>query len=149
MDANVARRIAHAAHGRDHTRHGKPVIEHVARVAASVPPEARPVAWLHDAVEKGGVTETELRERGLTSVEAEALALLTRDPREPYEKHALRIAYAPGEPGRLARMVKLADLDDNMARPWVDGDPPYGWARRHIVNAVARAGTSGAARAVA
>jgi Phospholipase_D-nuclease N-terminal len=54
-----------------------------------------------------------------------------------YELYILRVAYAPGAAGRLARVVKLADLDDHLARPWHPGDPPYAWARRHV--AVARA----------
>ena len=36
-------------------------------------------------------------------------------------------------------MFKLADLDDHIARPWVAGDPPYAWARRHIEVGCARA----------
>jgi hypothetical protein len=38
---------------------------------------------------------------------------------------------------RNVALVKLADLDDHLARPWDPGDPPYAWARRHI--AVGRA----------
>jgi hypothetical protein len=49
------------------------------------------------------------------------------------------MAYARGAAGRLARVVKLADLDDHIARPWVTGDPPYAWARRHIAVGCARA----------
>jgi hypothetical protein len=69
--------------------------------------------------------------------ELAALELLTRQAGESYELYILRIAYAPGAAGRLARVVKLADLDDHLARAWEPGDPPYAWARRHI--AVGRA----------
>jgi hypothetical protein len=149
MDANVARAVAQAAHRRDSTRHGEPVIEHVARVAASVPPEARTTAWLHDVLEKSTVTADELSDRGLTAVEAEALALLTRGQDEGYEEHVLRIAHAHGDAGRLARTVKLADLEDHMGRRWAAGDPPYGWAHRHILNAADRIDRGPVARAVA
>jgi hypothetical protein len=77
-------------------------------------------------------TTSELCGQGLTSLELAALELLTRQAGESYELYILRIAYARGAAGRLARVVKLADLDDHIARPWVAGDPPYAWARRHI-----------------
>lgn len=148
MDATVARGIAHASHLQLRDRRGEPIIEHVARVAAAVPPEARAVAWRHDVLEKSPTTVEELREQGLGDLDGEALGLLTRAEGESYELHVLRIAYAPGAAGRIARIVKLADLDDHLAQPWACGDPPYGWARRHVSNAapaadVARRGSSG------
>jgi hypothetical protein len=51
----------------------------------------------------------------------------------------LRVAFACGEAGRLARIVKLADLDDHIVHAWVPGRPPYEWARRHVAAAAARA----------
>jgi hypothetical protein len=138
MDARVARGIAHAGHLNTRDRRGELVIEHVARVAAAVPPEARTVAWLHDLLVKTPTALDELREQGLGFVEAGAVALLTRRDDESYEVHVLGITYAPGAAGGLARAVKLADLDDHLARAWEPGDPPYGWARHHIANAVAR-----------
>jgi hypothetical protein len=75
----------------------------------------------------------------VTPLELAALELLTRQAGESYELYILRIAYARGATGRLARLIKLADLDDQMARPWVSGDPPYAWARRHIAVGCARA----------
>ncbi|MGZ4233854.1 MAG: hypothetical protein ACXVVQ_20835 [Solirubrobacteraceae bacterium] len=137
MDAIVARAVAHANHLELRDRHGEPVIEHVARVAAAVPPEARTAAWLHDVLEKSPTTLDELREQGLGDVDGEVLGLLTRGDGESYELHVLRLAYAPGVSGRVARTVKLADLDDHLARPWACGDPPYAWAHRHVANAAA------------
>ena len=73
----------------------------------------------------------------MTEDELHALELLTPQVAEPYEAHVLRIAHAPGEEGRIARAVKLADLDDDLAHPAMPiRTPPYTWARRHI--AVAR-----------
>ena len=40
MDASVARSIAHYSHLERRNRHGEPIVEHVARVVAAVPPEA-------------------------------------------------------------------------------------------------------------
>jgi hypothetical protein len=73
-------------------------------------------------------------------LELGALALLTRQAGESYELYILRLAYARGAAGQLARVVKLADLDDHLTRAWVAGDPPYSWARRHIAVGCARAG---------
>ncbi len=84
-------------------------------------------------------TTSELGGQGRTPVELAALELLTRQAGESYELYILRIAYARGAAGRLARLIKLAELDDHIARPWVAGDPPYSWARRHIAVGCARA----------
>jgi hypothetical protein len=135
MDTSTARSIAHYSHLTDRDRFGELVIEHVERVAAMVPEGVRSVAFLHDVVERAAVTMSELHARGLTPLEEEALVLLTREPGESYELHALRIAWAPGEAGAVARVVTLANLDDHLAHEWSDGFPPYGWARRHIAGA--------------
>src|SRR5215208_7130530 len=74
----------------------------------------------------------ELRAMGITRDELEALELLTRFSFESYKLYVLRIANAPGEAGRIARSVKLAELDDQLRRPALRGDPPYAWARRRI-----------------
>lgn len=138
MDAAVARNVAHYSHVQRRDRHGEPIVEHVARVVAAVPEEAQALAWLHDVLEHSPTTTAELRGHGLTPVELAALELLTRQPGESYELYILRIAYAPGPAGRLARVVKLADLDDHLARAWHAGDAPYAWARRHVAVGSAR-----------
>lgn len=130
MDPRVARRIACANHLGQHTRFGGSVIEHLAHVAGAVPAPARAVAWLHDLLELTPVAREDLRARGLTSLEAAALELLTRAPGEPYRRHVLRIARARGDAGRIARLVKLADLEDHLAQGWTPpGAPAYAWAR--------------------
>jgi hypothetical protein len=136
MDATVAAEIAIRAHAGQTDRFGGSVVEHLARVAGAVPPEAQAVAWLHDVLELTETTPGALRAKGLTASEESALNLLTRRRDEPYEAYALRVALAPGMEARLARVVKLADLDDHLAhaRPGVMA-PPYAWARRHIENA--------------
>ena len=98
-----------------------------------MPEAARTVALLHDALEQSATCRSELLAGGLTALEAGALDLLTRAAGESYELHVLRIAAARGPAGRIARIVKLADLDDHIAARWVIGDPPYGWARLRIV----------------
>ena len=45
-----------------------------------------------------------------------------------------RTAEAPGAAGRLARIVKIADLDDHLAHATIPSDaPPYAWARKHLL----------------
>jgi hypothetical protein len=134
VDPTVARRIAHRNHRGQRTRFGDSVIEHVERTAAAVPAEARAVAWLHDLLELVPVGRPQLLAGGLTAVEDSALELLTRGREEAYEVYVLRIIDAPGSAGRIARMVKLADLDDHLAHRRIPpGAPPYAWARRCVL----------------
>jgi hypothetical protein len=136
MDPAVASAIATRAHLDQADRFGGRLLDHVARVASAVHPDARSVAWLHDVLERTDTSIDALRAEGLTPLEAAALELLTRRDGEAYEMYALRIAFASGEEGPLARTVKVADLDDHIAFAPPDVDiPPYAWARRSIANA--------------
>jgi hypothetical protein len=133
MDPETARSLAHRIHLDRRTRSGCRFTEHVARVAEAVPPEARSVALLHDVLEQSPAAMAQLVDHGLTPLEAEALGLLTHDPAESYECHVLRVAYTAGPAGALARVVKVADLDDHLAEGLYGTDlPPYAWARRHV-----------------
>ncbi len=133
MDPAVASAIAKRAHVGQTDRFGGRLIDHVGRVAQSLPPDACSVAWLHDVLERTSMNVEALRSVGLTSLEEEALDVLTRRDGEAYEVYSLRVAFAPGDAGRLARAVKLADLDDHIASATSAVDaPPYAWARRHI-----------------
>ncbi len=137
MDELVAREIACHHHAGQRDRAGEPLIEHVARVAASVPPDTRSVAWLHDVLERTAVRPVELEADGLDELERAALELLTRSRGESFESYMLRIVHAPGPAGELARIVKAADLQDHIQRERagrVAADaPPYQWALRHLV----------------
>jgi hypothetical protein len=137
MEEVVARALALCGHVGQRDRVGEPVIEHVQRVAGGVPEPARATAWLHDLLERTNTDPEQLTAQGLSTVERDALELLTRGAGESFELHVLRIVYAPGPAGILARTVKLADLEDHILRERagsvaVDA-PPYGWARRHLV----------------
>jgi hypothetical protein len=139
METELARSIAYAEHRYQRDRFGELMVDHLARVAAAVPPDAQATAWLHDVLEHSDVDPAELCAEGLTSVELAALELLSRTPSELYELYVLRIAHATGEEGRLARAVKLADLEDHLAHARVPHTaPPYAWARRHIATALSR-----------
>ena len=135
MEIGDARAIAERLHLGDREEDGTPVIRHVRRVATTVPEEARAVAWLHEVLEWTAVTEQELLIAGLTSDELRALRLLNRttdshsDHR--YLAHLELIAHATGDSGRLARIVKTADLEDRSLHPHVRRDgwsPPYAQA---------------------
>src|SRR5919204_1660889 len=140
MNPQFARNLAFERHLDQHDSSGNPLVEHVERVAASVPPEARTVAFLHDVLEHSATSLDELEALGLAPPELDAVRLLTRRPEESFELHALRIAHAKGPAGRLARTVKLADIADHVAHDQIDGATrPYGWARRHIAACQERA----------
>ena len=147
MNPNVAQRIASAGHRGQCTRFGDSVIGHLKRVADAVPAEARVVAWLHDLLEMVPGGEARLRGRGLTPVQAQALALLTRRADEPYETYVHRIVEARGNAGRIARIVKLADLEDHLGHTWIPpGAPPYAWARTCVLERLGVASLAAASR---
>jgi hypothetical protein len=136
MEPWIAHRIASRSHAGQRNRFGDPVIEHLERVAAAVPMDARATALLHDLFELCPTARWQLRGKDLSRTELEALELLTHGAGESYEVYVRRIADAPGPAGRLARTVKLADLDDHLAHASIPADaPPYAWARRQLVNA--------------
>jgi hypothetical protein len=115
------------------------LLDHVRRVAASVPREARTVAWLHEILEFSNVSREELRAAGTTDVELAAIELLTRDPSadgDVYLAHVVEVANTPGEAGELARAVKRADLSDRLehqvAAPLAGSRPPYRQALRAL-----------------
>jgi hypothetical protein len=145
---SAARAIAKRAHDGQQTSTGGPQFDHVRRVAAAVPKRARVTAWLHDVLERTALTIDQLRADGMSPAELSALALLTRTEEDDYRAYVQRIADAPGQAGSLARVVKLADLEDHLVYPHVDSPsaapPPYGWARRAILLAHADASVSAA-----
>lgn len=134
MDEAIARDIARSSHDGQLTRHGSPMTDHIERVAAAVPDDARTVALLHDVLEKTDTRIDDLDRRGLTPNERAALDLLTRRDGETFERHTLRIGDGDGPAGAIARRIKLADLEDHigLTRDPSHG-PPYRWARRHVL----------------
>jgi hypothetical protein len=133
VSAEIARVIARRVHGGQVTRFGEPMIEHVERVACALPSETRALAYLHDVLEAPGAGDEELRALGLSDDERSVLALLTRRPEEPYRGYVMGIACAPGTVGALARVIKLADLEDHLRhRQGAAGAPCYAWAHEKI-----------------
>lgn len=133
VKAEVARAAARRIHTGQLSRSGEPLIEHVERVARALPAELRGLAYLHDMLERADGAVEELRELGLNEIELEVLWLLTRRPDETYKVYVMRIARAAGSPGRIARVVKLADLDDHLRQRRVKRSPNYAWASARIL----------------
>lgn len=104
-------------------RADEPYILHPLRVARAVPLRYRVVATLHDCLEDAGQLP-----RWLTDEERAALALLTRDKeRESYADYIGRIEDDRTPAGEIARVVKVADLQDNLAH-----DPPEPLRSRYV-----------------
>jgi hypothetical protein len=133
MSVAVARGIAERAHAHQVDERGERYINHVCRVAASVPVFARSVGWLHDVVERSSVDESALLAIGASPDECLALRLLSRDKctrsDDAYIEHVRVIALSAGVSGRIARAVMRADLLDHVAHRAVCSGgwtPPYG-----------------------
>ena len=124
MSIVEARELAVRAHRDQCDRDGSFHIAHVARVAQTVPSSApfQRVAWLHDVLEDSDVEIALVRSR-LPAAEADALLLLTHEPHTPYEVYIDRILGADGEAGSIARVVKEADMLDNLHRCVTAHDP--------------------------
>ena len=100
MNADRAQALAEALHHGQLDPAGTPLIDHIRRVAAAVPDDARVVAWLHQALEHTSISEQELLSKGLSRDELRALRLLTRDTTTQsttrYLAHVETIAGASG-----------------------------------------------------
>lgn len=102
--------VALEAHRGQKDRAGKPYILHPLRVMCRVQTDAEKMAAvLHDVVEDSELTLEDLRARGFPEEVIEAVDCLTKREGEPYEQLIRR---AGGN--RIAKRVKLADLEDNM-----------------------------------
>ena len=109
MDLSDAIIFAATAHRGQTDKGSAPYILHPLRVMlACETDEQRIVAVLHDTVEDCGVELDTVRDRFGTAV-ADAVDALTRREGEAYEAFVERCAADP-----IARVVKLADLADNM-----------------------------------
>ena len=132
LDADRAQALAETLHRGQRDAGGAPLIDHVRRVAAAVPGEARVVAWLHELLEHTPISEADLLMEGLTTAELRALRLLTRDTglavkRDLSGPHrAARTGKRAG--AGVAQSVKRADLIDRARHPSIRPDgwsPPY------------------------
>lgn len=142
MHSGDARTVAERVHAHHREPDGTPLLRHIERVVSATPPEGRPIAWLHEALEWGAITEQELLMLGLTDDGLRALRLVTHPfpwrTDHAYLAHVDLIARASGSAGHLARMVKIADLNDRRRHPGVRLDgrtPPYDRALERLRSA--------------
>tara|TARA_A100000172_G_scaffold29764_1_gene17713 strand:+ start:280 stop:726 length:447 start_codon:yes stop_codon:yes gene_type:complete len=102
--------IAAAAHEGVRDKAGMPYIFHPLRVMLAVPSDAaRIVGVLHDTIEDTETTIEDLRAAGLTPECEAALVSVTRKSAETYGEFIERAGR-----NEIGRLVKLADLTDNM-----------------------------------
>lgn len=102
--------IAKRAHAGQKDKAGQDYITHPIRVAERCDdPRAKIVALLHDTIEDSNVTADYLRKKGFREEIVEAVLAVTRREGEDYDDYVRRAAQ-----NELSRMVKRADLEDNM-----------------------------------
>lgn len=104
-------RLATEAHDGQLDKGGEPYIYHCIRVGAALLPniEAAAAGLLHDVFEDTLYTLEQVGHLNLPSHVVTALDHLTRTPSMPYADYIERVAV-----NRLARLVKLLDIRDNL-----------------------------------
>jgi (p)ppGpp synthase/HD superfamily hydrolase len=103
--------LAVKAHDGHKRKDGTPYIAHPVRVAIRCDKRLeKVVALLHDVVEDTDVTYDDLRDAGFTNEVINAVEAITKRPGEVYADFVLRC-----KANEIARVVKLADIDDNLA----------------------------------
>ena len=103
-------KIALNAHEGQNDKAGSPYLLHVLRVMMRVEKiDEKIVALLHDVVEDSSTTIEDLAKEGFPANILKSVELLTKKKGEPYKDYIKKIGR-----NRLARVVKLADLKDNM-----------------------------------
>ena len=125
----AAEKTAAKLHSGVTDRYGNPYFEHLERVANRVREmeydfvdETSEIeyyvaaAYLHDVVEDTAATSSDVG-TDFGDVIAEAVELLTRNDGETYASYVDKICYAPHLSGKIARVVKLADLLDHLMGP--------------------------------
>jgi (p)ppGpp synthase/HD superfamily hydrolase len=102
--------LAAEAHRGQVDKSGQPYILHPLRVMLRCRTDAQRIAAvLHDVVEDTGRTPDDLRDLGYPAEILAALDCLTKRDGESYEAFVERAAADP-----IARVVKLADIEDNL-----------------------------------
>ena len=112
MTVDKALKIATAAHaGVKRKIGGGEYIEHPIRVSQRVEgDDAKMVALLHDVIEDTPITAQNLLDDGFSQRVVDAVVALSRQESETYKQFVRRAAT-----NDLARMVKIADVKDNMS----------------------------------
>lgn len=89
---------------------GRPYFNHLKRVADRLlDVKHKELAYLHDIFEETSTSSLELQFIGIKQEEIEILRVLTKSKVESYEDYIKRVSE-----NKVARLVKIADLEDNM-----------------------------------
>lgn len=113
MMINRALQLATEAHMGQVRNNGDPYITHPLRVGERVSGYGAVVmaaAFLHDVVEDTDITLAHLSRAGFPTEVVAAVEALTRREGESYLRFILRV-----RANDIARVIKLADLEDNMS----------------------------------
>ena len=117
--------LATQAHAGQVDRAGQPYILHPLRVMLAVSGvESQCAAVLRDVVEDTAITWADLRALGFAEPVLAAVFALTKQQGESRLAAAYRAAINP-----IARVVKLADVTDNMNMNRIAQPTPKDWAR--------------------
>ena len=133
MNIEAAFEIALEAHRGQVDKNRAPYIMHAMRVALRGRSlDETVVGALHDVVEDTSITLDDLRARGATDRQLEAIEALTRKTGEKYEAFIIRLSG-----NFLAINVKINDLLDNLSpereTPETRGlRPRYEWALQYL-----------------
>ena len=124
-DYAAARWIAFSAHEGQVDKDGHPHMLHVVRVTKAVPFSCKPAALLHDVVEDTAVTLGNLGFFGVSQKTIHAVDVLTRRGSgfggEKYSHYIERVINSGSTAADIARIVKVADLKDNLIRSLAGG----------------------------
>lgn len=108
-DTKKALKLCFEAHKDQMDKSGMPYVFHPFHLAEQMKDEESTiVALLHDVVEDTDYTLEDLGKMGFSTAVMEALALLTHEAGIPYMEYIEAL-----KDNRLARTVKLADLEHN------------------------------------
>ncbi|WP_010249275.1 HD domain-containing protein [Acetivibrio cellulolyticus] len=109
ISIEIALKFAMDKHKGQVDKSGAPYIEHVMRVAEKVKrDEEKIVALLHDVVEDTSTSLEEIESLGVSDEIIKAIDLLTHKKDSNYYDYIRNISK-----NNLAKVVKLADLEDN------------------------------------
>lgn len=109
--------LAAMMHAGQEDKGGQPYVMHVIRVMMELKePELKVAALLHDLLEDTDLTAEDLLAYGFSEETIKVVALLSREPEEPYMDYIRRLS---GD--ERAIKVKLSDLKDNQNRTRLKG----------------------------
>jgi (p)ppGpp synthase/HD superfamily hydrolase len=110
-EITIAKEIAFDAHEGQFRKNGHPYTKHLEMVVDKVSEaDAKVIAWLHDVLEDTDVKIHELKSKGISDNNIEAIQILTLKREQRFEDYIDLI-----KKNELATKVKIADLISNLS----------------------------------